>query len=197
MLNTKSKNSKETNDAVGCPRGGTITRSLKFPFSASTPVRELCLSDFSPVCSAPGLEESDKRCSERPNKKRVREPLFAPGDHLEQRHKFKLPSLLESSMPPSADAKLVAAAWFESGVRTISEWMLCNMFCLLPQGTAATLARNQLAAACDCGFKRSLPLPCQQCQMRDGRLKRTEELVTQVEIGQSTECLDLWDSSKK
>jgi hypothetical protein len=59
MLNTKSKNYKEIDDAVGCPRGGTITKSVKFPFSASTPVRELCLSEFSPVCSAPGLEESD------------------------------------------------------------------------------------------------------------------------------------------
>jgi hypothetical protein len=57
-LNTKSKNSKDINNAVGHPRGGTIKRLALFPFSPSMPVRALYLSEFSPVCSAPGLEES-------------------------------------------------------------------------------------------------------------------------------------------
>jgi hypothetical protein len=35
--------------------------------------------------------------------------------------------------------KVMSGALFESGVRTISEWMLCNAFCLLPHGTAAAL----------------------------------------------------------
>jgi hypothetical protein len=59
-LNTKSKNSKDINKAVSCPRGGTITSFAPFPFSASTPVREPCCSEFSPICSAPGLDKSDR-----------------------------------------------------------------------------------------------------------------------------------------
>ena len=83
-LNTMSKNSKHTNYAVGCPRGGTITRSVKFPFSASTPVRELCSSEFLPVHSAPGLDESDKWHSERPNQNKARVPRFAPAGNRTQ-----------------------------------------------------------------------------------------------------------------
>jgi hypothetical protein len=64
-------------------------------------------------------------------------------------------------MPPSTDKKLVAAATFESGARTISEWMLCNVLCSLPHGTVASLAANQRKAASDCGISRSLLLPCQ------------------------------------
>jgi hypothetical protein len=65
-------------------------------------------------------------------------------------------------MPPASDKKLVTTAKFESGAsRTISEWILCNIFYSLPCGTAASLARNQLKAASDYGSSRSLPLPCQ------------------------------------
>jgi hypothetical protein len=88
-------------------------------------------------------------------------PRFAPGDRLEQRYKFKVPAPLKSSLPPSGDAKLVAAARFESGAHTMSEWMLCNVLCSLPYGIAAALASNQLKAASDHGQSKSLPLPCQ------------------------------------
>jgi hypothetical protein len=160
-LNTKSEKSREINQAVGCPRGGTITNSAPFPFSTSTPVCELYRSEFLPVYCLPGLDESDRWYSERPNKKRSRVPRFTPGNCLEQRQKFKSPSPLVSSMPPSADKKLVAAAKFESGARTISEWILCNVFYSLPYGTAGSLARDQLKAASDYAISRSLPLPCQ------------------------------------
>jgi hypothetical protein len=161
-LHTKSTKSREIDQAVGCPRGGTITASSTlFPFSASTPVRDLYRAEFLPVYDTPGLDQSDRWYSERPNKKRARVPRFTQGNRLEQRHKFKLPSPLVSSMPPSTSKKLVAAATFESGARTISEWILCNILYSLPYGTAASLASTQLKAASDYGLSRSLPLPCQ------------------------------------
>ena len=160
-LKTKSQRTKDINDAVGCPRGGTITSSVAFPFSVSTPVRHLYLSEFLPVYSAPDLDDCDRWYSVRPNKKRARVPRFTDGNRLEERQRLKLPSPLVSSMPPSADKNLVAAARFESGVRTISEWILCNVFYSLPYGTAAMLAGNQLKAASDYGASKSLPLPCQ------------------------------------
>jgi hypothetical protein len=161
-LHTKSPESIEVNEAVGCPRGGTITTSSSiFPFSASTPVRDLYRHEFLPVYNTPGLDKSDRWYSVRPNNKRARVPRFTPGNRLEQRYKFTVPAPLKSSLPPSGDAKLVAAATFESGARTISEWILCNVLCSLPYGTAATLASNQLKAASDYGQSKSLPLPCQ------------------------------------
>jgi hypothetical protein len=161
-LHTKSQQSTEVNEAVGCPRGGTITESSSmFPFSALSPVRDLCRLEFLPVYNTPGLDESDRWCLVRANKKLARVPRFTPGNRLEQRHKFKVPAPLMSSLPPSADAKLVAAATFEGGTRTMSEWMLCNVLCLLLHGTAATLASNQLKAASDYGTSKSLPLPYQ------------------------------------
>jgi hypothetical protein len=80
---------------------------------------------------------------------------------LEQHHEFKVLAPLKLSLPPSADAKLVAAAAFKTGARTTSEWMLCNVVCSLPCGAAAALASNQLKAASDHGTSKSLPLPCQ------------------------------------
>jgi hypothetical protein len=159
-----TRRSRGINEAVGCPRGSTISASSSlFPFSASTPVGDLCCLEFLPVCNTPGLDEGNRWCSVRPNKKRARVARFTQGNRLEQRRKFKVPSSLASSMPPSADAKLVAAAKFESGARTLSEWMLCNVLCSLPHGTAATLASNfQLKAASDHRTsKLPLPLPCQ------------------------------------
>jgi hypothetical protein len=83
-------------------------------------------------------------------------------------------------MPPAADKKLVTAAKFESGARTISEWILCNIFYSLPYGTAASLARNQLKAASDYGSSRLLPLPCQSlcCPLPKGAIgiQRTKAL---------------------
>ena len=76
-LKSKSKNTKDINEAVGCPRGGTITSLVPFPFSASTPVCDLYLSEFLPVHSAPaGLDHCDRWYSVRPNKKRARVPRF-------------------------------------------------------------------------------------------------------------------------
>jgi hypothetical protein len=113
---TKSPESTEVNEAVGCPRGGTITTSSSmFPFSASTPAGDLCRLEFLPVHNTPGFYESDRWCSVRPNNKRARVPHFTPGDRLEQGYKFKVPAPLKPSLPPSGDAKLVAAATFESG----------------------------------------------------------------------------------
>ena len=61
----------------------------------------------------------------RPNKKWARVPRFTAPSRLEQRYKLKFPSPLVSSMPPSTNKKLVAAAQFESGVWMLSEWILC------------------------------------------------------------------------
>ena len=157
-LSTKSKseNAEDINDTISCPRGGTIASSVPFPFPASAPAREICLSDFLPVHSAPGLDESNRWHSVRP-----RAPRSSLGNRLEQRHKFKLPFPLASSLPSSTDKKLHAAAPFESGAQMISEWMLCNALHSLPHRAAAVLAGNQLKAASDCGISRSLPLPCQ------------------------------------
>jgi hypothetical protein len=159
---TKWTKSREINEAVGCPRSGTISASTSlFPFSASTQVRDLCRLEFLSVCNAPGLDESDRWCSVQRNKNRARVPCFAQGNRLEQHREFNVPSPLALSMPPHADAKLVAAAEFKSGARTISEWMLCNVLCLLLHGTPVALASNQLKAASDHGTSKLLPLPCQ------------------------------------
>ena len=91
-LKTKSQRTKDINDAVGCPRGGTITSSVAFPFSVSTPVRHLYLSEFLPVYSAPDLDDCDRWYSVRPNKKRARVPRFTDGNRLEERQTLKLPS---------------------------------------------------------------------------------------------------------
>jgi hypothetical protein len=72
-----------------------------------------------------------------------------------RRHHHKVRQILHSLLPcrcgscvcPSSHQFVLLPAWmkvmsgalFESGVRTISEWMLCNAFCLLPHGTAAAL----------------------------------------------------------
>jgi hypothetical protein len=59
--NTKSKNLRQINEAVGCPRGGSITtNSSPFLFSASTPVRELYCSEFLPVYFDADLDERDR-----------------------------------------------------------------------------------------------------------------------------------------
>jgi hypothetical protein len=83
-------------------------------------------------------------------------------------------------MPPKADNKLVAAATFESGARTISEWILCNVLYSLPYGTTATLARDQLKAASDYGLSTSAPLPfqslCRPLPKGNIGIQRTEAL---------------------
>jgi hypothetical protein len=124
-------------------------------------VRELYCSEFLPVYLDPDLEKEDRWYSERPNKKRPRVPCFTPGNRWEQQQQFKLPSPLLLSLPPSTDKQLVAAATFESGIRTIAEWIMCNLFYSLPYGTVASLARDQLKAASDYGISRSVPIPCQ------------------------------------
>jgi hypothetical protein len=70
-FHTKLTKSRAINEAVGCPiRTGTINaRTALFPFSASTPVRDLCCLEFLPVYNTPGLDKSDRWRSVRPNKK--------------------------------------------------------------------------------------------------------------------------------
>ena len=51
----KSRNSEGINDAIGCPRGGTITSLVSFPFSASMPMCDLYLFEFLSIYSAPSL----------------------------------------------------------------------------------------------------------------------------------------------
>jgi hypothetical protein len=92
-------------------------------------------------------------------------PRFTPGNRLGQRYKFKVPEPLKSSL---GCRLLVTQSWllqlrstFKSGACATSEWMLCNVLCSLPCGTAAALASNQLKAASDHGQSKSLPLPCQ------------------------------------
>jgi hypothetical protein len=53
--------------------------------------------------------------------KRARVLCFAQGNRLEQRGELKVPSPPASSMPPSADAKLVAAAEFKVAPATFGE----------------------------------------------------------------------------
>jgi hypothetical protein len=86
-------------------------------------------------------------------------PHITPGHRLEDRQKFNLPAPLLSSIPPKADNNLVTAAIFESGPRTNSEWILCNVLYSLPYGN--TLARDQLKAASDYGLSTAVPLPFQ------------------------------------
>jgi hypothetical protein len=160
-----SETTIEVDAAIGCHRGGRrVTTQDIAPgqHSLAMAVRELYEQEVMTYFKdGRDLPQSECWYGKRHDTKKVRQhPQFTAGLWFESWKMFKIPSPLISSLPPSDNLSLVAVAKFECRLRTLSEWLLTNIFYTLPYGTAAMLAANQLSSACVYAESIQKWLPC-------------------------------------
>jgi hypothetical protein len=129
------------------------------PYNLLTPVRELYRRDFFPVFLQDDLPPVDQWYGPRPNGKRPRTPQFST--RFESRSTFKIFHPMITSLPLNYEHDLVAAAENECKNRTVSEWLVLNVFFTLPYGSIAEVAASNLKEACEYSKSLGNPLPFQ------------------------------------
>jgi hypothetical protein len=90
---------------------------------------------------------NDKWYGQRPNGKRPRLPRFSLNGPLHHRKKLKVFHPKKDSLPLCEKKVRVAAAECETRIRTLSEWLVCNVFMRLPYGTTGCIAAERLMRA--------------------------------------------------
>jgi hypothetical protein len=149
---------QSTDAAIGSIREGFVkTSACSFQHTFVPVVRPIYDNEFFPVFLRP-LAEEDDFYGERPAKKMKRVPRFK--SNFVERDKMHLPCPLKSSIPPCHDTVKNAVADFENRIRTISEWLLSEIFFVLPYGTTAFQAANDFNAACVYALKKGITFPC-------------------------------------
>jgi hypothetical protein len=157
---SKSKSVLAVDLAIGSHRGSQVDNLHPFPYCLPSAVTLLYQQKFFSVFQNKNLPSSDCWYGSRANKKGSRRPRFSAGYKFSSRSYFKIPAPLKASIPPTSNLTRVSLARFENQVRTLSEWILCNLFYPLPYGTAASIAAKQLTNACKKADSLGNRLPC-------------------------------------
>lgn len=160
-IDSTNPETKSVDALLGAPRGGRVICPAGVKHSLSSIVGYLYHSDFYPFFFADSIMKSDQWYGARPNGKRPRNPRFSRrGQNLDKRLQMKVHHPEMSSLPKVSDVKHCAAAEAECRFRSISEWIISNVFHVLPYGATPLLAMSNLKKATEIASQSGNNLPC-------------------------------------
>lgn len=148
--------------AVGASRYGRVTTPSSLETSLAEAVSFMYHANFYSKFLDPSLPKEDQWYSERSNGKGSRIPRFSKnGKNFWNRGQMMLPCPRKTSLPIASNHYQVVAAKTESRIRTLSEWLLANVFApSLPYSSSAFLAQQNMQRACHYSeTANSQPLP--------------------------------------
>ena len=147
--------------AIGAPRGGHVAcPSLRY--SLTSAVASIYHQEFYPYFKNPELPLADRWYDKGKNRNQARTPRFSShGRNLETRSQLKVFHPMRTSVPASFEHQQNAAAEMECRFRTLSEWIMANVFYPLPYGTTGFIAKDNLEKASGLSARKGYNLPCQ------------------------------------